>query len=99
MGRILGKFKELIIVNPDFSKTILSLLGKSNLPVSTLTILRDEYDPSFYNCKGNDLDKSNGIALRNVEGKGVYIEKQLIIHPASLIDWIKKLCYINYNTV
>lgn len=96
MRKLMGKFKELIIINPTFSKTILSLLGKSNLPISTLTILRDEYDPAFYNCN-KDLAENNGLALRNVEGKGVCIEKQIITHPTSLLNWVKKLCYLRYN--
>ena len=97
MKAVLGKFKELIIVNPTFSKYILRILGRSNLPVSTLTILRDEYDPAFYNCKGKNLDKSNGIALRNIEGKGVFIEKEIITHPTNPFKWVKKLFYPTYN--
>jgi len=86
----LGEFKEIIIINPSFSKNILNILGKSKLPVSTLTILRNEYDPSFYNNKGVDIASNNGTALRNISSDKVYLEKLVFSKPSNFWQRIKK---------
>ena len=93
----LGKFKELIIINPDFSKNILNLLGKSKLPVSTLTILRRQWEPSFYNQKGKDLASNNGVALRNISTGMYTIEKNITTIPDGFWNWIKKIFSCEYN--
>ena len=94
----LGKFNELIIINPEIPKNILNLLGKSKLPVSTITILRNEYDPAFYNRKGKDLATNDGLVLRNsVHSRpDVLIKKDIVLRPSSFFQWLKKLFGFSY---